>query len=298
MELKQLQYFLAVAEHLNFSRAAEALYISQPRLSYQIGELEKELGVQLFIRDRRKVFLTPVGAAILPTVQKMLQGSDDIRAIAARGVGDQVEREPLRIGFDSTEDHFESTGTTELIAKFSLQYPDVELSMRQLTYDGCISKLLLGELDVACLVSRGGETLPPDLNFKPLHRDRLVLVLPKDPAIHTCAQAMEKYALINVTDRPRGQMRILRSLEKQGIVPKVINVDSIPASFTYVQMGRGAITLPYNYYCQHHYDDLMAIDLPGEGTGIIHVMAWNRSSLNSSIQLLINSFQGVREQRS
>ena len=92
-------------------------------------------------------------------------------------------------------------------------------------------------------------------------------------------------------------MRILRAMEKQGIIPKTIAVDSIPASFTYVQSGKGAITLPYNYYRQHHYENMMCLDLPGDGdgTGIIHVMAWNRSSLNSSIQLLINSFKEVRE---
>lgn len=52
MELKQLEYFLKVAEQLNFSRAAESLYISQPALSYQIAELEREVGAELFVRDR------------------------------------------------------------------------------------------------------------------------------------------------------------------------------------------------------------------------------------------------------
>ena len=65
MELKQLEYFLKVAEQLNFSRAAESLYISQPAMSYQIAELERALGAVLFVRARRKVSLTPGGGALM-----------------------------------------------------------------------------------------------------------------------------------------------------------------------------------------------------------------------------------------
>lgn len=295
MELKQLQYFIAVAEQLNFSRAAETLYISQPRLSYQIGELERELGVQLFIRDRRKVFLTPIGAAILPVARQMLSSSEEIRTLALRGMPEIEEREPLSIGFDNTEDHFETTGATELIAKFTLDYPDIGLSMCQAPYDRLVRQLLLGELDMAFLVSRDGETLPPELNYKPVYRDRLVLVLSKELKIRTCAEAMEKCALILVNDRPRGQIRIMRSMERLGITPKVLAVDSIPASFAYVQARKGAIPIPRNYFNQHQYDDLIALDIPDQSAEILHVLAWRKSSLNSSIQLLVNSFHGIRD---
>ena len=61
IEIRQLQYFLAVAEQLNFSKAAKMLYVTQPLLSQQIAELEKQLNVQLFSRSRRSVSLTPAG---------------------------------------------------------------------------------------------------------------------------------------------------------------------------------------------------------------------------------------------
>lgn len=66
MELRQLRYFVAVADTLNFSRAAESLYVSQSALSKQISELEQELGVALFDRDRRSVALTSAGQLLLP----------------------------------------------------------------------------------------------------------------------------------------------------------------------------------------------------------------------------------------
>ncbi|MBP2652413.1 MAG: transcriptional regulator AlsR family, partial [Firmicutes bacterium] len=65
MELRQLKYFLSVAKNLNFTRSAAELFITQPTLSQQIAELEKEIGVQLFVRSTRKIKLTHAGTTLL-----------------------------------------------------------------------------------------------------------------------------------------------------------------------------------------------------------------------------------------
>lgn len=72
VQLRDLRYFVAVAEHLHFTRAAELLFVSQPALSKQIRLLEKQLRVQPFIRDHRTVHLTPAGAALLPQARRIL----------------------------------------------------------------------------------------------------------------------------------------------------------------------------------------------------------------------------------
>ena len=76
MTLLQLLYFDTLARVLHYTRAAQELHISQPSLSYAINELEKELDVQLFVREKRHITLTPYGQRFLPYVQKALQSLD------------------------------------------------------------------------------------------------------------------------------------------------------------------------------------------------------------------------------
>ena len=95
MELRQLRYFLTVAEELNFGRAAERLHIAGPSLSQQIKALERDLKVSLFDRDRRSVTLTAGGAALLPHVRALLEQADELRRRAA-GLSTS---EPVRIGY-------------------------------------------------------------------------------------------------------------------------------------------------------------------------------------------------------
>jgi len=95
VELRQLRYFVAVAEELNFGRAAERLHIAGPSLSQQIKALERDLKVSLFDRDRRSVTLTASGAALLPHARALVEGADALRRRAA-GL---VTSEPVRIGY-------------------------------------------------------------------------------------------------------------------------------------------------------------------------------------------------------
>ena len=75
MELRQLAYFVAIAEERNFTRAAERIPIAQPAISQQIRRLETELGEPLFLRDRRGIALTPAGQALLPHARSALQAA-------------------------------------------------------------------------------------------------------------------------------------------------------------------------------------------------------------------------------
>ena len=288
MELKQLHYFLKVAEFLNFSRAAEALYISQPALSYQIAELERELGTELFTRDRRKVYLTPAGMALVEPAKSILEQAGSLPDLVRQDSGHEAGL--LRIGFDSTEDHFETIGVTEAIARFSLYNPGVERSMLRAPFPECADQVIYGDLDVAFLILRHREHLPPDLTCRPVYQSRVIMAVRKDSPVQTCAEAIETMDLLLVGEKPRGNSRILRALENMKLEPRLRRVDSMPTGFVYAQMGKGIMLLSEVYYHEHRYPGLKALPIPDEAAHITHVAVWNRGTNNPRVARLLEQF--------
>lgn len=290
MELKQLQYFVTVAEHLNFSRAAEALFISQPALSYQIAELERELGVALFTRDRRKVSLTPAGAVLLEYSQQTLSAASQIVTIAKQGFPENQNCGYLRIGFDDTEDHFECTGITQRIADFINDNSCINTEMTQKRFAECMDGVSSGELDVAFLVFRNHDNLPAQIEARQVREDRLMLVVQSETPPADCSEILEHYELLLVSDKPRGKSRILKSLSNLNLKPRISTVDSMPAGFTRMMTGKCAMVLPSNYYSQHQYPHTQAVAIPDAEAVVYHYLIWNKNAINPAIQVLLEYF--------
>lgn len=290
MELKQLQYFVTVAEHLNFSRAAEALFVSQPALSYQIAELERELGVILFTRDRRKVSLTPAGAVLLEYSQQTLSAANQVVTIAKQGFPDNQNCGYLRIGFDDTEDHFECTGITQRIADFMNDNSCINMEMVQRRFTECVEGVGNGELDVAFLVYRNHDNLPIQIESRQVREDRLMLIVQSETPIIECSEVLEHYDLLLVSDKPRGKSRILKSLSNLNLKPRIFTVDSMLAGFTYMMTGKFAMVLPSNYYSQHQYPHTQAIVIPDAEAVIYHYLIWNKNAINPAIMVLLEYF--------
>ncbi|MBP4048300.1 LysR family transcriptional regulator [Chromobacterium violaceum] len=173
MELRHLRYFLAVAEELHFTRAAERLHIGQPPLSQQIQALEAELGAPLFRRHQRKVELTAAGQQLLPRARQIL--ADSAAAAAAVRRAADGETGELRIGFTS------SLPLTPIL-HHSLQhyrqaYPEVRLTLSEMFTAGQFDALERRQLDLG-FVRFNGPTPSPLIRVEELHRDRLLAVVP------------------------------------------------------------------------------------------------------------------------
>ena len=128
MELRHLRYFVAVAEELHFTRAAERLHIAQPPLSQQIRAFEAELGVRLFERTRRSVALTDAGHALLGRARELLAATQALPAELQRIARGEVGQ--LRIGFSSTLPL--TKVLRDVVADWRRTHPDVALHLREM----------------------------------------------------------------------------------------------------------------------------------------------------------------------
>ncbi|MFJ8084145.1 LysR family transcriptional regulator [Streptomyces sp. NPDC096205] len=142
---RDLRYFVAVAEELHFTRAAERMYVSQPALSKQIRALERQLGVKLFRRDTQGVELTAAGSALLPHARRVLDAWEAGSAAVAQAR--EAERSTLRVGMST------SPGRGGLLpairSRFTAAHPEAAVRLRQITWDDPTAGLAEGDTDVA-----------------------------------------------------------------------------------------------------------------------------------------------------
>jgi len=142
---RDLRYFVAVAEELHFTRAADRLFVSQPALSKQIGMLERQLGARLFERGRDGVRLTPVGTALLPHARLVLAEWD--RAWEAAGQAKASQRATLAVGMST------SPGRGGLLpairSRFTAARPQATVNLRQVSWGDPTAGLADGSSDVA-----------------------------------------------------------------------------------------------------------------------------------------------------
>jgi len=242
MELRHLRYFIAVADELSFTRAAQRLHTAQPSLSQQIRNLEDEVGTPLFERTRRKVELTDAGKVFLAEARLVVAQAD--RAVArARQVGQG--RATVTIGFVPAA---EIRVFPVILPRLRLRFPEVNVELRSLPTAEQEDALLRGDIDVAFMRR---PVVSPDLRSEVVLTEPLVVVL---PSAHPLAK-QKRIAPAQLSGEPfisthpqfSGQVHsvVEAYCEAHGIERKVAQVaTNILLNLNLVGMGLGYALLP------------------------------------------------------
>jgi len=221
MELRHLRYFLAVAEELNFTRAAERLNISQPPLTQQIKALETEMGVALLDRSAYRIELTDAGRAFATEAARILGEVRDAVQIAKRAAAGATGR--VRIGF--TESASFNPLVTSSFRDFRSNYPDVEISLEEHPSTELVGALRAGRLDAAFV--RPPLREEPGIAFELLETEELVVAVPsghelaRRESLELRELATQTFILYPRAVRPGLADAIVTACEAAGFTPRV-----------------------------------------------------------------------------
>ncbi|MBR7126118.1 MAG: LysR family transcriptional regulator [Prevotella sp.] len=235
MELRQLKYFITSADTLNFTEAARQCFITQSTLSQQIKQLETELGVQLFERIGKRVFLTETGRDFLPYARQTVADAD-------YGVQHIKDMEDLKTGRLCIGTTFGlSALITDAIARFSEQYPEIHLEVMFLKQDELIEAVRERKVDFALTF----EMMEKDdlLTEQPVKTYHLcAIVSDQNPLVQQATVSLRQLAEYNICTPARGMnaRRMFDSLtNKKGIElqPK-LEINEIHTLLHLVRTGR------------------------------------------------------------
>lgn len=269
IELRHLRYFLAVAETLHFSRAAERLGIAQPPLSHQIRRLESLVGHRLFDRTTRGVKLTLAGQLLAERARSTLEKvQDDLEQVRRLGRG---EEGTLTVGFSGS---VMFTDLPEAIENYRRRYPKVELRLRELSTQAQIAALLEGTLDLAFM--RDGDPTEGIL-MTTVFREPFVAVLPEAHALRRKRSLRvgdlrnEPFILFARRMGPLAFDRTMACCEKSGFRPNIVqDAPQWPTLVRLVAAGLGVslapkcvanVTIPGAVYRDVHASCRTTVDL-------------------------------------
>ncbi len=243
MELRHFRYFAAVAEHLSFVKAAQALHISQPPLSRQIREFEAEVGTALFVRSPQGTSLTPAGAYLFAETRKLLSTAEGI-CRTARALGNSEDR-TLRLGCVSILLNHLLPPWFRLVSE---REPGLQLSIRVLSTEQQCLALENGEIDLGFMRAWGGGH---GLVFEALAEEGLCIIFPSG----LCHAKAAREAMAELADKPFVALsrssapgladRLATVLADYGITPpRILECDESHSIVRLVASGLGWSIVP------------------------------------------------------
>ncbi|MFD4643677.1 LysR substrate-binding domain-containing protein [Lentzea sp. NPDC058436] len=260
MELRQLEYFVAVAEECHFTRAAKRLHVAQSGLSASIRALEVELGAPLFLRTTRQVELTQAGRALLPEARRALSSVSSARDAVAAVQG--LLRGTLSVG---SLQCLHVVHLPAVLSRFHELHPGVEIRMRQSGNAELVEDVRAGRLDLAFVTRQ--HRIADDLRVSTLASEPLVLACaPESPFAARESVALEELAGQSFVDFNADwgtRDEVDRTLAAAGVERHVaVEVNDVHSLLDFVGFGLGVALVPQSF--SHKSELVRCIGLRGE----------------------------------
>lgn len=292
MELRQLKYFIRVAEELHFGRAAESLHLSQPALSKQIQALEDSLEIQLFERTKHWVRLTIAGQKFLETAHRILHEVEEGIQVTRQVANGEIGR--LRIGFSEATLF---SLAPNIVKTYREQYPQVELMLTSGGTEAQVEALRTHQIDVGFVYLPIRE---PSLSIHPLFEEVYIAAL---PASHRLAR-QEQIALQSLANEPlifypRSLAPILyanfiKCCEQAGFVPNIVQ----EAEFAQTRLGLAAagvgITFVLSDLQNLNAKGVIYRPLIGDFLMLKLAVAWRHNESSPVVHECINVLKTIR----
>lgn len=287
--LKQLCYFLSVADNLNFTKAAKENYIAQTAMSQNILALEKQLGVTLFERTKRKVTLTDPGKALYDDFSRILLDMEICIERAQRI--QQGFKGSLRIGFQGIH---ENEILPKILRIFQKKYPQIDIVLTQDSLHNLSMQLQNNKLDVIFSLTCE-EFDDTEIDEYIFSREPLCAVLPvnhplaKNKIIRRGQLAKEPVIFVKPENSSGTYDSMLRDCQKQGFTPNVVTcTENVESALMLVDAGLGVTFFPACCKGLNHNITFVELD---ENTFVELCIRWKRNSVNPAVPLLIEIFR-------
>jgi len=243
MQLRQLEYFVAVASTRHFTQAASAVHVAQPSLSNQIRSLERELGAPLFNRARGNITLTAAGETLLPLATRILADVESARVQVRELVG--LARGELRLGATPT---LSTVLLPAALQRFCGIYPGIDIFVEERGSRDLVQLLAQGQLDLA-LVVLPLHTRDPALTTAALFKEPLIVAAPADGSIVRArtlrVRDLAHLPLVMLRDGYDMREVVLTAMRRERIEPQVaIEGGELDAVLSFVEAGLGIAVVP------------------------------------------------------
>lgn len=267
MEIRQLRYFIAVADTLNFSRAASSVYLSQSALSRQIADLEQEVGVPLFHRSTRQVELTEAGRALQHSAKELISRWEKMLPEVRNQVSEQHRALTLTVGTDSRAlaANNRRIKMTEMLFALRREHPGLRVLLRKCEYGDILKGLGDKTLDCALVLDRELETRG-DIVQDVYDQEEMVLVFrsANEHRDEDYDSVISNRGLVLVDQEPQGLYHIIRILSDLKLEPQIRFCPSLDDMTMTVEAGESATILPQSVLEKLDNPNLTVLRLPTE----------------------------------